>query len=119
MCSVRRVKSRVQTSVEAKMKNKVGSIPAVHDRVKVFDRKATGCLLPFSSSWVRTAPYAYLEASHSIWKGLEESGMISTGSSVNFFLRSSKWLARSHLFVHWSCYVGVFSDKLSVKIPEP
>ena len=56
----------------------------------VFEMNATGCRSPFTSVWVRTAPDAYFEASASIWKGHEWSGMVRTGSSVNLFFSSSK-----------------------------
>ena len=61
-------------------------------RVKysVFEIKEMGCLSPFESSWVSTAPVAYFKASVSIWKGLVWSGIIRTGSSVNRFFNSSK-----------------------------
>jgi hypothetical protein len=52
--------------------------------------KEQGCLSPFPSSWVRTAPDAYLEASDSIWNGLVGFGIMSTGSSVKRFFSSRK-----------------------------
>jgi hypothetical protein len=53
-------------------------------------------LSPLMSIWVRTAPDAYFDASDSIWKGFEWSGIINTGSCKNRPFRVSKasW--------HWS-----------------
>ena len=50
---------------------------------------AHGCRLPLLSNWVSTAPDAYFDASDSIWKGFDVSGIISTGSSVNFCFKVS------------------------------
>ena len=81
--------------------------------------KEMGCLSPFESNWVRTAPVAYFDASVLIWNGLVWchyqlllpcfltirihrvkvlSGIINAGSSVNRFFSSSK--AFGHLVIH-------------------
>ena len=63
-----------------------------------FKMNAHGCRSPLVSSCVRTAPDAYFEASHSIWKDLLWSGIPKTGSSVNFCFIVSK--ACWHSSVH-------------------
>ena len=77
---------------------------------KVFEMKAHRCRSPLASSWDKTAPDAYFDASLSIWKGLVLSGIISTGSSVKCFFSSSN--ASWHIWVH-SNFTFFFRRSLS------
>ena len=72
--------------------------------------KAHGCRFPLVSSWDRTAPDAYFDASLLIWKGLVWSGIIRTGSSVKCFFSSLN--AFLHAGVH-SNFTSFFKRSLS------
>ena len=81
--------------------------------------KETGCRSPSGPNWVRTAPVAYFEASVSIWNGFVKSGIVRTGSSVNFLF--SKLMAFWHSLVHsnfWSFFNRLLSGLASSEYPR-